>query len=379
MPEKKLFKNMDFVILAIAVFLMLFGLLMISSATSSPFSVGEVQKAFVKHQGMWIGLGVLAIALIVYVDYGMLLSIWPFIYFLNVALLFSVLIIGTSAYGAQSWIPLGPFRLQPSELAKIFTIISLAGYLSKKEGKFERWFDFIPPALHIGFPLVLILLQPDLGTAMVFVAVYFGMCYIAGAPLQRLLILGGGALSAIVIAILLHVHFGVPLPGVKEYQLKRLLVFIDPSIDPLHAGYQMRQSLIAVGSGRYLGKGLYLGAQNQLQFLPERHTDFIFSVIGEELGFLGCSVILVLYMVLIMRMLRVVLTAKDVFGSSLAAGIVSMLSFHVLVNVGMAIGIMPITGIPLPFISYGGSSLLANCMGIGLVLSVHMRRHKILF
>lgn len=378
MPERKLFRNIDYVVLGVALALMLFGLLMISSATSSPFSSVEA-RSFVEHQAMWIGLGLMMIALVVYVDYGVLLTLAPVVYFVNIALLAAVLAIGTSAYGAQSWIPVGPFRLQPSELAKVFTIIGLASYLSKREGRFDRWFDFVPPALYMAPPLILILLQPDLGTAMVFVAIYFGMCYVAGAPLNRLLLIGGAGLSLVVAAVFLHIHFNVPLPGIKDYQLKRLLVFLDPSIDPLHAGYQMRQSLIAIGSGRFIGKGLYLGAQNQLQFLPERHTDFIFSVIGEELGFLGCSVVLILYLVLIVRSLRVVLSAKDSFGSLIAAGVVSMLSFHVLVNVGMTTGIMPITGIPLPFISYGGSSLLANCLGIGLVLGVHMRRHKILF
>ncbi len=200
----------------------------------------------------------------------------------------------------------------------------------------------------------------------------------AGARLGHMLAIYGGGLACAVGAIAAHFRWGLPLP-LKDYQLKRLVVFMNPGVDPLGAGYQLRQSVIAVGSGRLFGKGLFSGTQNQLRFLPFQHTDFIFSVIGEELGFVGGACILILYLLVIWRGVRIAASAKDTFGALLATGVVSMLAFHIIVNIGMTIGVMPVTGIPLPFMSYGGTSLVTNMVGIGILLNVHVRRHRTLF
>ncbi|MBC8016391.1 MAG: rod shape-determining protein RodA, partial [Sporomusaceae bacterium] len=241
--------------------------------------------------------------------------------------------------------------------------------LNRKQGRLHSFKDIIPIFLYVGIPFLLVLKQPDLGTALVFMAILFGMIYIAGIRMKHLMIIFAAGIAFMPI----FWHF------LKDYQKMRLTVFMDPNVDPLGSGYHIIQSKIAIGSGMLFGKGLFAGTQSQLNFLPENHTDFIFAVIGEELGFIGALFILVLYFILLYRGVKVAGSARDNFGTLLATGITSMMAFHILVNVGMNAGIMPVTGIPLPFMSYGVSALTTNMVSIGVLLNIYMRRQKIMF
>jgi rod shape determining protein RodA len=248
-------------------------------------------------------------------------------------------------------------------------IISLATMLEERVGKLNNIHDLLPVAAYVGVPFLLVLKQPDLGTSLVFMAIFFGMVFICGINLR---LLGGIFATGIAMMPLLW-HF------LKDYQKMRIMVFMDPNVDPLGSGYHIIQSKIAIGSGMLFGKGLFEGTQSQLDFLPENHTDFIFAVVGEELGFIGVVVLLLLYLVVLWRGVQIAQDASDMFGRLLAVGITSMLAFHVLVNVGMTLGIMPVTGIPLPLMSYGVSSLTTNIMAIAILLNIQLRKKKLEF
>jgi rod shape determining protein RodA len=284
-------------------------------------------------------------------------------------MLVAVMVLGQSALGAQRWIQIGPITLQPSEFSKIIMIISLASILEDKIGKLNTFKDLLPVAAYLAVPFLLVLKQPDLGTSLVFLAIFIGMIFAAGVNLRLLAMIFGAGIACLPVLW----HF------LKDYQKMRIMVFMDPNVDPLGSGYHIIQSKIAIGSGMLFGKGLFGGTQSQLNFLPENHTDFIFAVVGEELGFVGAAILLILYLILLYRGVKIAREASDNFGMLLAVGISSMLAFHVLVNVGMTTGIMPVTGIPLPLMSYGVSSLTTNMMSIGILLNIYMRRQKILF
>ncbi|MDI6894142.1 MAG: rod shape-determining protein RodA [Bacillota bacterium] len=356
--------------------LVAFSLAAIASASYS-MNPGD-RFFFVRRQLLWLVVAVGAAVVARIIDYRVIVGWAGPLYVLNLVLLAAVLVVGRQAQGAQRWIPLGPFDFQPSELAKLIIVITLAAHLGRREVPLRGLREAAPYVAHVTLPLLLILVQPDLGTSLVLGAVLLGMLYAAGVPGGRLVAVVGAGLSLVVAAIWAHLNWGVPLP-LRDYQLNRLLVFLQPGRDPLGAGYHLLQSKIAIGSGEFWGKHLFYGTQNQLNFLPNRHTDFVFSVIGEELGFAGGIAVLGLYCYLMYRILRVARVAGDYRGALICIGVASMLSFHVLVNVGMTVGIMPITGIPLPFVSYGGSSLVTCMMSLGLVLNVYGRRHGIRF
>jgi len=364
--DKKQLKNLDFVIFITLITIILLGIVIIGSATHI-FDGGSLR--FIKTQIIAFVIGLIAMFFIIMVDYNEIGKYYKLIYIINIIMLFAVLAIGVTKKGAQSWITIGGFGFQPSEFAKIAVIITLAKHLEDKEGKLNTIRDIIPILIHIGIPIILILLQPDLGTALVFIVILIGMLFAAG--LNTKFIYGGMGAGLAFIPIAWNF--------LKDYQKKRILVFLNPNLDPLGSGYNVIQSKIAVGSGQFFGKGLFQGTQNKLNFIPEKHTDFIFSVLGEELGFIGTVSLLILYLILITRSLRIARLAKDSFGSLIVVGVISMIVFQIFENMGMAIGIMPVTGIPLPFMSYGGTSLIAYMMGIGLVLNVGMRRQKINF
>ncbi|MGI6547097.1 MAG: rod shape-determining protein RodA [Bacillota bacterium] len=370
LPGRRMLKNLDFTMLVTAMAIMAFGVIVIWSAS----------PAHLHRQVIWVVLGLGLVAATLTINYSDLTRFANIIYVLNLGLLGAVAIAGRTGMGAQRWIAIGSFEFQPSELAKIAIIITLAAYLSRREGKMDDWPSFFWPFLHVAPPMLLIMMQPDLGTSLVFAAVLAGMMFVAGAPVKKLAITFGGGLTAIVAWISLHLRFPeaiwIPL---KEYQLKRLVVFLDPGIAPLKEGYHIIQSRIAIGSGGFLGKGLFNGTQTRLSFLPEQHTDFIFAVVGEELGFIGGAVLIFLLLLFLLRGLKAATQTEDMFGTLIVTGIVSMWAFQIVVNIGMTIGVMPVTGIPLPFVSYGGSSLLANCIALGLLQGVFMRRQKILF
>ncbi len=369
MIERRMLKNLDLLLLLTVVLIMAISLVVIASATHANINEGADPYYYVKRQGLVICAGLIALVVILALDYHTVAQYANYIYVANLGLLLAVLALAKDVKGAGRWIDLGFFRLQPSEFAKILLIITLANYLANTAGEMDKITDLFPLLLHVAIPMLLIMLQPDLGTALVLLAILMGMMFVAGIKIQHLfsLVLAGVA------AFPFFWHF------LKDYQKNRLLVFLDPSIDPTGSGYHVIQSIIAIGSGRLTGQGLFAGPQNQLNFLPEQHTDFIFSVVGEEMGFVGASLLLLLYFIAIYRGIHIALHARDLLGTLLAVGVVSMLTFQVLVNVGMTIGIMPVTGLPLPLFSYGGSSLLSTLLGIGLLLNVGMRRQKILF
>ncbi|SHE53152.1 rod shape-determining protein RodA [Desulforamulus putei] len=412
MVDKRFLKNLDYTLL-IAVFLIIcFSLVIISSATlvNSPMDFRQQQEiwnkdapglngeaasepigtsflkytklffsTFVKKQIFFVILSLIIMAFILSVPYEDFRRHRKTIYILNILLLLVVLSpLGHSAKGATRWINLGPFLLQPSEFAKIFIIVTFADFLTRREGKLNTFKDLIPCFIHVGVPMLLILKQPDLGTSLVFIGIMFAMLYVAGAnpKLVAGLFVGGWAFA--IGWVWAHFKFGLWIP-LKEYQLDRLLVFIDPWKQWHGAGYHVVQSQIAIGSGGLEGKGIYNGSQNQLNFLPEQHTDFIFSVVGEEMGFIGVSALLLLFFILLYRGIRIASQARDLNGALLSTGVVAMFAFHILINVGMVSGIMPVTGVPLPLFSYGGSSMMTNMIAIGVLLNVYMRRQKILF
>jgi rod shape determining protein RodA len=375
--DTRLLRHMDKLLLLVTVCLVAFGIVVISSAARG-FIGPEGASGFVIKQmiAAGVGLGVMAAALLFdYDEFGRMTWI---LYGLNLLLLVTVLVIGKTTNGAQSWISIGGFQLQPGEYGKILLILTLGHHLSKAEQMNSIW-DLFLPALHVAPPLVLLLLQPDLGTALVFIAVTAAMIYMAGFPGWKLVLLAGTPIAAVAGWFYAHLTWGVSMWPLKDYQVKRLLTLVDPSADPLGSGYQVGQSLISIGSGGFYGRGLYQGTQNQLGFLPEQHTDFIYSVIGEELGFVGGLGVIVLFLALLWRMMSIAATAKDTYGALIVTGVAAMIGFHVLENIGMTLGVMPVTGIPLPFLSYGGSSLMTNMIAVGLVLNVGMRRQKIMF
>jgi rod shape determining protein RodA len=352
--------------------LAVFGLAAIYSATFASLRLqGLPGSMFMRRQLISLVVGVVATAAVTFVDYHRLLAWAPVAYGAMVLGLAAVLTpLGSQSNGAQSWFSLGPFQLQPSEFAKIALILTLAAILgSRGERPVRPGPKRIALALGaLGLVAGEILLQPDFGTMMVFVAILFGILLTSGARFRWLL--------ALVLIGSIGVVGMFKMNVLKEYQKERLTAFVNPSADASGRGftYNYRQSLIAIGSGGLTGKGYLRGTQTNLQYVPEQRTDFIFTVVGEELGFLGSALLLALLGLLVWRGLRIAAMARDPAGALIAAGVISMLVFQTFINVGMTIGIMPITGIPLPFVSYGGSSLIASFLAIGLLENVHMRR-----
>ncbi|AKX93297.1 rod shape-determining protein RodA [Neomoorella thermoacetica] len=378
MFERRLWRNLDYYFVGGVIALLAIGLVVLNSASAN---VMPDPYYFVKKQLIWILFGLVGLVAVLSIDYEQLKHYHLPLYVLNIIMLAAVALVGHEAKGAQRWINLGFFLLQPSEFAKTITVITLACFLDKRQGKLNCWQDLVVPFLYVAVPLVLILKQPDLGTALVLLAILFGMLYVSGANWKLLLMIFGGGLLLTGLALFAHFHFGLPLP-LQDYQMRRLVVFLNPYNDGKGGtgeGYHVIQSQIAIGSGGWWGVGLHQGSQVQLNFLPEAHTDFIFSVVGEELGFVRTVGIIALYFLVLYRMIRIAGQAKDMFGALLVGGVASMFAFHILVNVGITTGIMPVTGIPLPLFSYGGSAMLANMLALGLVLNVNLRRQKILF
>ena len=364
--NKRWLRRLDFTLIFAAAAIILMSLVIIGSATHINTAAGG---NFVQRQGVFAILNVALVVFLMNFDYKMLQRYGMKLYGVNLVLLLAVMLFGHSALGAQRWIQIGPITLQPSEFSKIIMIISMAALLEDKIGKLNTLQDLLPIAAFIGVPFLLVLKQPDLGTSLVFVAIFLGMVFAAGVNLRLLgMLFGAGILVSPVLW-----HF------LKDYQKMRILVFLDPNVDPLGSGYHIIQSEIAIGSGQLFGKGLFEGTQSQLDFFFFFHTDFIFAVVGEELGFIGAAFLLLLYLILLWRGIRIAQEASDAFGMLLAVGITSMLAFHVLVNIGMTMGIMPVTGIPLPLMSYGVSSLTTNIMAIALLLNIYMKKQRLIF
>jgi rod shape determining protein RodA len=366
MLNRRMLRNLDFTLIITVSLLLITSLLIISSATHVTTAT-EDPYWYLQRQAIFTIINIFVVIFLLLFDYNSLAKYAGVLYWISVGSLLAVRFLGQTALGAQRWIQIGPINLQPSEFAKIIIIITLAKMLENR--KLENLKDLIPVAIHVGVPFSLILIQPDLGTSLVFIAITIGMLFMAGIRTKLLLEIFGAGLAVLpILWQFLH-----------DYQKKRLLVFIDPNIDPLGSGYHIIQSKIAIGSGMLLGKGLFSGTQSQLNFLPENHTDFIFAVIGEELGFIGALLILLVYFIIIYRGIKIAGESRDSYGMLLAAGVTSMLLFHILINVGMTAGIMPVTGIPLPFMSYGVSALTSNMVSVSILLNIYMRRQKIMF
>lgn len=386
MLERRLLKHLDLWLPLLVALLTAAGVVVIASATRTPLSglldlpswLNPKAWSYIQRQIVWAGVGAAAGAFCLLFDYRALTRWATLLYVASLGLLVVVLFAGEVAGNARSWLGVGPFRFQPAEVSKLALIILLASVLSRDEGNAGSWNDVLITMAYLAPPLALIVMQPDLGTALVLLGILVGMLFMAGMPVARFLVLVTGGLAAGLGAVVSKLYFDAPIP-LTPGQIRRLIIFLNPGSDPWGAGYQILQSQYAIGSGRLLGQGLFQGDQIGLRYLPERQTDFVFSVVGEELGFVGATLLLLLFFAMLARIFHLAAQAKDAFGSLLAAGVGSMLAFHVVVNIGMTIGLMPVTGLPLPFVSYGGSALLTNCIGIGLVLNVYMRRHKLLF
>jgi rod shape determining protein RodA len=358
MFDRRLLKNFDWFLLCTAFLLATCGIAMVYSAT---YWMGLSQ--YLKQLG-WLGIGIIAMFVVMFVDYHTWSRFAHLFYLVSIGSLCLLFLFDHSGLGSNRWFRLGPIAFQPSELTKVATLLLLARYLSSKSRKFSRPSDLVIPLVIAGMPVLLILRQPDLGTASVFVALFLVLLYMAGVRPKHFWSLVGLGLA------------GAPLAwrALAGYQKARLVAFINPNADPLGVGYHIVQSKIAIGSGGFLGKGWLAGTQTRLNFLPGHYTDFIFPMLGEEWGFLGASLLLLLYFLLIMRGIKITVQAKDMLGSLLAMGATSILAFHIIVNIGMSMGIVPVTGLPLPFLSYGGSHLFATMVLVGTLLNVKMRQ-----
>ena len=347
------------------------GALILSATRTAALDTGGDPDAFLKKHILNVLVGLTLGVAVSLVDYRILRAYAPVVYLMSLVGLVAVLSpLGSTINGSHSWIVLpAGFSVQPSELAKVALVVGMSMLLAEKRDAEDIPRD-VDVLLALGFavvPLGLVMLQPDLGTAMVICALVLGLVVVSGARLRWVLgLVGGGVLAAVV---------AVQLGLLKQYQLDRFRAFYDPTADPKGAGYNVRQAQIAIGSGGFDGQGLFHGAQTQGRFVPAQQTDFIFTVAGEELGFVGAAGIVVLLGVVLWRAGRIAARAEDLFGRLVATGILCWFAFQAFENIGMTLGIMPVTGVPLPFVSYGGSSMFASLAAVGLLQNVHLRRY----
>lgn len=371
--DRRLIQNFDWLTFSIVILISFIGILTIFSATRQPGAEDVAQAPFYIKQMVWLAISILALILFVSFDYIWLGRIAIPVYVTGLILLFIVLIAGRTGMGAQRWISLGPLSFQPSEFFKLMFIIMLANYNSFSKESLGvsgllRVFFYI-----VFIPFVLLVKQPDLGTAIVVLLIFISVSLAKG--LQKKVI----ALILVIGIISLPFLGNIMWTGLKDYQKNRLIAFIDPEIDPSGIGYHINQSKIAIGSGEFLGKGYLNGTQGPFRFLPEKHTDFIFAVFAEEWGFVGSVFLLSLYLLLILRGLDTASKAKDGFGRLLALGSTFMFSICFFAIVGMTLGIMPVVGIPLPFMSYGGTALLSNYISLGVLINIRTRRFSLFY
>lgn len=354
--------RVDFNFLGTAVLLAIIGCMLVYSATY----YNDPNLTWFKKQMLWVTIGILLMIAFMVVDYHVLFDIAPILYGIGIVLLLYLLIFGRVTANVRSWIHIGGFQFQPSEFMKIFTALMLARYFDSNERAYLDVRSFLVAMGIIGLPVALIIVQPDFGTA----ASFF--------PLVAVAMFFGGIRARVWVAMILIVALSLPIGYyffLKPYQRERVMVFLNPERDPLGSGYQVTQAKIAIGSGGIHGKGFTQGTQGKFGFVPEHHTDFIFAVLGEEWGFIGVIIVLGLYLYFIVLALTFAKHARDRGGTFLIISLISFVIFHVLINVSMQIGILPTTGIPLPLISYGGSSTMMFFMAIGLILNVDMRRY----
>jgi rod shape determining protein RodA len=352
-------------LLLIAVFLLIgYGLVMTYSVTAESRTFTGDPMQFVIRGALWAAIGLAVMVAVAMFDYAWLGTFAPVAYLITLGLLAAVLALGEESLGAQRQVCRFGLCFQFSEIAKVLMIVVLAKFFADRQKQIGSPLTILSALAVLGPAVLLVYKQPDLGTSLVFVAIFFGIAFMAGARMWQLvgLVALGGAAFPLIWSLL------------KPYQQGRLLAFLDPYSDPQGAGWNIIQSLIAVGSGQATGKGLTAGTQSPLGYLPIAESDFVFAGLAEDLGFVGAVILFALYIVLLVAALRIAFRARDPFGLLLGSGVATMLLFQILVNVGMAISLMPVTGIPLPFISHGGSSLVSICFALGVLQSVSMRR-----
>jgi rod shape determining protein RodA len=435
--KSRSFLRFDLMIFLAAATLAVIGILFIYSSGIS--SDGVLQNNEYIKQIVWASLGIVIMITVSFFDYERLRSLSFYIYAVNIILLLIVLLSGDVVNGARSWISVKGIGFQPSEFMKISLILRLGVFFEQSRNKYSDFMRFILGLIQTGIPFLLVIIQPDMGTALVYIPIFLIMAFIAGVKKRYLVFsLAAGALTIVFSLIPAWDHYIVTeksvefakifkdinlllivigalvfifiLSGIglifnkkkhfywicfivliliiacsltmgassfiKDYQLKRLIIFIDPQVDPQGAGWNMIQSVTAVGSGGTFGKGFLEGTQSHYRYLPQQSTDFIFSIIAEEWGFLGCVIVFSLFFVIMIRSLYIMLSTKDYFALYIGCGIVGMIFFHFIVNIGMAMGIMPITGIPLLLVSYGGSSMITTMTGLGLISSIYLHKYK---
>lgn len=365
--KRKILKNIEWGILICTLLLITIGLVALTSATKNS-DYEELKK-----QIMWVAISIPVMIIIIFIDYDFIVKISPILYGIIIILLIAVLFT-EPINGATSWFNIGPFSIQPAELAKIITILMLTFVICKIQKNGRDEISRVPKLLLIllvfAVPTLLIIKQPDYGTALAFIMALVFMLFTAGIKKRYII----SAILLVIIAVPLLYFFVLP-----EHAKTRIDVFLNPDLDPRGAGYNIIQSKLAIGAGELFGMGLFKGNQTQLGFLYPKTTDFIFALIGEEMGFIVAGGVIILYVVLVTKAIYVAKTAKDDMGAYIAMGIAGVFFFHMIENIGMTMGLLPITGIPLPFVSYGGSSLLSNFIMIGILLNISGRRQKAIF
>jgi rod shape determining protein RodA len=398
-------EHIDYTTALVALALISIGLVSIYSATYDAHASDVSTK-----QLFFAAAGLLIIVVMTFLPFKLVQFISYPSYFLSILLLVSVLILGKTVSGSTSWFNLGAFRLQPSEFTKITTALALATYLSRADVNLQAFNNLAVAAGIVLLPIALIMLQPDTGTAMIYAGMFIPVLYWGGATkftllsvvapvaaavaalfgitpfLITVIVMGillyltkeNRIVAAVVFSIMVLVGISVQFiyEGLKPYQQKRITTFLDPNADPLGAGYNVLQSKVAIGSGGLLGKGYLHGSQTQLNFIPEQWTDFIFCVVGEEFGFVGAAIVLGLFLALLIRGVTLGSSVKNKYGSTLAIAITAFFGVHVFMNVGMSVGLLPVVGVPLPFLSYGGSALLTNAMMIGILMNLYSNRKE---
>jgi rod shape determining protein RodA len=362
-------RSLDWVLLAGIVGLVAVGLWAVSGVTR--FDLPSDPNHYLSRQIVYVCVGAFALLVALFVDPDVYRRFWRPIYIGTVSLIVIVLVVGRAARGSTRWIDLGVITFQPSEFGKLLFVLAIAGFLAER----ARAGGDVPTTMRVLglglIPVVLVMVQPDLGTALVYMAALGAMLFVAGTPWRQLSVIG-----ALVVLVLVTVLWAGPAAGVnflKPYQKSRLTCFVHPQKCTVDARYNLEQSIAAVGSGQFHGRGPKNATQTRLNFLPEHGTDFVFASYSEQRGFVGASILLALYLLVLWRALRIVAVARDLYSAVVAGGIVLALLFQIFVNIGMTMGIAPITGIPLPFVSVGGSSMIANLAAMGVLLAIHAR------
>ena len=366
--------GLDWLLMLASLALITMGTLLVWSATSTRADLtGGDPNTYLRKQLVNVAIGLVLMVAVMATDHRWVRILAPLAYVASVGGLVMVLVAGSTINGSRSWLQVGGMSIQPSEFAKLAVVIGMALVVAERTER--RWgrgvgsLEVVGMLLIAGVPAVLILLQPDLGTMLVLSATVFGVLAVAGA--------GRGWIGGLTLAGIGGAAAAVTMGVLKPYQVDRFLAFMDPTLDPRGAGYNVEQARIAVGNGGLLGQGLFEGSQTRSGFVPEQHTDFIFTVAGEELGLVGAGILILLLAVVIWRALAISADAGDLFGRVAAAGIACWFGFQAFQNIGMCLGIMPVTGVPLPFVSYGGSSLFAGMLALGLLQNIHLRSSSV--